>query len=144
MWVGGDTMYFWLIVILILIAIEIATVNLVTVWFVASAIVALVLSYFVDNFVVQFAVFVVVGVLLLLTTRNILKKWLRVKNVPTNLDRVIGELGIVTEAITKHNYGEVKVDGKKWTAFAENDIEVGKNVKILAIEGVKLKVEEEK
>ena len=60
----------------------------------------------------------------------------------TNLDRVVGMEGIVTEKISKNNPGEVKVDGKRWTAISDKTIEEGKTVKILKIEGVKLIVEE--
>ena len=63
------------------------------------------------------------------------------KGEKTNLDRVIGMQGIVTEKITKTTPGEVKVDGKKWTAISNKIIEVDSIVKILDIDGVKLKVE---
>ena len=49
--------------------------------------------------------------------------------------------GIVTEEIKKNSPGEVKADGKKWTAIANKKISVGEEVRILDIEGVKLKVE---
>lgn len=138
--------FFWLGVILLLSIIEIATTGLVTIWFVASGMVALILSFF-DQipFVVQFGVFVVLGLILLLSTRKILVEKLNNKKQKTNLDRVVDMEGIVTEKITKHNPGEVKVDGKKWTAISIDGktIEEGKNVKIIKIEGVKLIVEEE-
>ena len=50
--------------------------------------------------------------------------------------------GIVTEEITKKKLGEVKVDGKKWSAYAANKIKVGCTVKVLSIDGAKIKVEE--
>ena len=137
-------MYLWLGVILVLAVIEIATTSLTTVWFIVSAIVALVVSYFSDSLVLQFGIFVILGVILLITTRKHLLKGLNVKKIPTNLDRVIGLSGIVTEAIKKTDYGEVKVDGKRWTAFSDKNIKVGSTVRILDIEGLKLKVEEEK
>ena len=62
-------------------------------------------------------------------------------NEQTNLDRIIGMKGIVTEAITTNNMGEVKVDGKKWSAYSSNDISKGEYVKVLLIDSVKLKVE---
>lgn len=123
--------------------IELTTVNLVTIWFVVSGIIALVTSFFTDNTLIQFGVFVILGVIILITTRPIIKKTLKQK-IATNYDRVIGKQGVVTEKITKNNYGEVKVDGKRWTAFANETIEKGSVVKILEIEGVKLKVEGEK
>ena len=45
----------WLIIIFILIVAEVSTVNLVSIWFIASGIVSLILSIFVDNFFIQFA-----------------------------------------------------------------------------------------
>ena len=50
--------------------------------------------------------------------------------------------GVVTEEITKNNIGEVKVDGKRWSAIANKKIKVDSTVKVLEIKGVKLIVEE--
>ena len=56
----------WLAVVLILIFIEAVTTNLVTIWFVASGIVAMALSIFIDSYLIQFAVFVLLGLILLI------------------------------------------------------------------------------
>ena len=50
---------------------------------------------------------------------------------------------IVTQKITKHQPGEVKVDGKLWTAYADESIKVDAVVKVLEIDGVRLKVQKE-
>ena len=136
--------YFWFVMVLVLSFIELITVSLVTVWFVASAIVAWILSFFGVSFDVQFAVFVVLGIILLITTRKQLTNWLNKTKHKTNLDRVLEMTGVVTKKIPKNDVGEVKVDGKRWTAVSDSVIEEGKVVKILRIEGVKLVVEEEK
>ena len=132
----------WLGIIVFLVIIEAITVQLTTVWFVTSGIIALILSLFINAVEVQFAVFVIGGVILLFTTRPYLMKKLKVKESKTNLDRVIGMQGIVTVQIEKLYPGEVKVDGKRWTAIADKKIEKDKVVEILNIEGVKLKVKE--
>ena len=49
--------------------------------------------------------------------------------------------GVGTQAIKKNDDGEVKVDGKKWTAYADKAIKEGNSVKVLEIKGVKIKVE---
>ena len=49
--------------------------------------------------------------------------------------------GIVTEEISRNVIGEVKVDGKKWSASSNKKIPKDSIVKILGIDGVKLKVE---
>lgn len=134
-------MFMWLIIILFLGFIEAITVNLVTIWFVISGIVSLVLSFFIDDFIIQFSVFVILGILLLITTRSWLNKVFKINKYKTNLDRVIGMRGIVTEKITKNSPGEVKVDGKRWMAVSDKTINVDNDVKILEIDGVKLKVE---
>lgn len=136
-------MWIWLGLIITLTLIELLTANLVTVWYIASAILALILSIFIDNYLIQFSVFVIVGTILLFTTRDYLMKLLVKKKEKTNLDRVVGMTGVVTEEISKNKPGEVKVDGKKWTAISDKKIKVDSIVKILEIDGVKLKVEEE-
>lgn len=134
--------FFWLAIVILLGVIELVTVNLVTIWFIASALVSLLLSFFNIPFIVQFGVFVILGTILLVTTRKTLQKQVDSFKQSTNLDRVIGTEGVVTEKITKHNNGEVKVDGKRWTAVSDKTIQEGKIVKIIKIEGVKLIVEE--
>ena len=48
--------------------------------------------------------------------------------------------GIVTEGIKKNIVGEVKVDGKLWSAVADETIPVDTVVKVEKIDGVKLVV----
>ena len=132
----------WLTIILLLVVIEVSTVQLTTVWFVVSGIISMILSIFINSIEIQFAIFVIGGILLLFTTRPYLMKKLKVKESRTNLDRVVGMNGIVTQDIDKLKPGEVKVDGKMWTAISDKEIKKGKVVEILKIEGVKLKVKE--
>lgn len=134
----------WLIIIIALAIIELMTVSLTTIWFVASGLVALILSYFETSFYIQFATFVILGTLLLLLTRKPLVKMLNKSKQKTNLDLIIDSEGIVTEDIIKNEPGEVKVKGQRWTAIANSTIKKGSTVKILKIEGVKLIVEEVK
>ena len=131
---------FWLILIIVLVVVEVSTTNLVSIWFIASGTLSLILSLFIDNFTIQFAVFVLLGLILLITTKPILNKFIHVKKENTNLDRVVGMVGIVTEQINKYELGEVKVDGKRWSAISNDKIQIGEDVIIDQSEGVKLKV----
>ena len=132
--------YFWLVLIIILGIIEALTINLVSIWFVISGLFALITSFIIDSFLIQFAIFVVLGVILMLLTRNTLEEKL-VRKEKTNLDRVIGMKGVVTVSINEMQVGEVKVDGKTWSAISTDTLKAGEKVKILKIEGVKLRVE---
>lgn len=132
----------WLIVFIGLIIIELATVNLVTVWFAVGALASFILSFFVDSLFWQIGVFILVSAIALLCTRKIVIKLKGTDIIPTNLDRVVGKIGVVTEEITKLEPGEVKVDGKKWSAISTKKIKEGSKVEILSIDGVKLNVKE--
>lgn len=134
--------YFWLCVVILLSVVEAVTVDVVTIWYVVSGIATIILSFFTDNFFIQMALFTILGTILLVTTRPILKKALKSKDVKTNFDRIIGMEGIVTEKITQNTVGEVKVDGKKWSAISDEPLNEGTSVTILEIDGVKLKVKE--
>ncbi len=128
----------WLILVFFLIVLEACTVNLVSIWFIISGIVSLFVSIFCDDFLIQFAIFVLLGLFLLLTTRKFLKRYIKPNKEKTNLDRILGEVAIVTEEILKNAVGEVKVDGKRWSAIAKEEIQVGEEVIVEKIDGVKL------
>lgn len=135
--------FIWLSIVILLSIVELMTTNLTTIWFVISGLVSLILSFTKLGFYVQFGVFTILGVILLLTTRTWLQSKILSSSEKTNLDRIIGMTGIVTEDISDNNPGEVKVDGKKWTAISKAEIKEKEKVHILAIDGVKLIVEKE-
>ena len=134
-------MYSWLILFVILIILELCTINLTTIWFAFGALLAYVTSLFFDNVIIQTTVFLVVSVATLIFTRPIVKNYLLKKPSRTNADMLIGKVGIVTKEIVKDNVGEVKIDGKYWSAKSNKKIKEGSKVEILSIEGVKLIVE---
>lgn len=128
----------WLILVLLFVIIEALTVNLVIIWAAIGALFALAASYLTDNMGIQIMVFFIVTVIALILTRKIVKSKIDPKKIPTNLDSVIGKIGIVTKD------GRVKIMGKDWAAISldDNKIEEGKKVEVLEIKGVKLIVRE--
>lgn len=133
---------FWLVLFVILALFELATVSLVSIWFSLGALIVTFVSLVTDNLMIHLAVFTVSSILLLLLTKPFVKKMKKREAVPTNLDMVLGKTGIVTEEIEKDGIGEVKVLGKKWSAYSDKEIKKDSKVKVLSINGVKLKVEE--
>ncbi len=133
--------FIWMVSFIVLTLIEIFTINLVTIWFAIGALVSFFVSLCTENIGLQILVFIVISLITLLFTKKAVNKIKDKEMVPTNLDRVIGQIGIVTENIKPLEPGEVKVDGKKWTAIADEEIDINDEVKILSINGVKLKVE---
>lgn len=136
--------FIWMISFIVLVLIEIFTINLVTIWFAIGALVSFFVSLCTENIGLEILIFIVVSLITLLFTKKAVNKIKDKEMIPTNLDRVIGQIGIVTEKIKPLEPGEVKVDGKKWTAIADEEIDINDEVKILSINGVKLKVEKKK
>lgn len=133
-----DMWILWLIIVILLAILEAMTINLVSIWFIASGLVSLFLSFVIDSFCILFIIFVALGLLLMIITRPILLKKFARKDVKTNLDRVIGMEGLVTEEISKLKVGEVKVDGKRWSAISDQKITEGTRIIVERVEGVKL------
>lgn len=136
-------MLIWFIVFIVMLVIEILTVNLVSIWFAIGALSAMLTAYFTESIFIQIVVFILVSIISLLITKPLVKKFKGFDITPTNSDRVIGKTGEVIKRIGKNNYGEVKIFGNTWTATSKEELEVGDKVKVLNIEGVKLIVEKE-
>ncbi len=131
----------WVIIFLVLLFIELITVNLVTIWFVLGALSAIITTFITDNVTIQIIIFIIVSIISLVITKPFVNKLRKRKITPTNLDRVIGQIGIVSKDITKNSYGEVKVGGSIWTATSKDEIKKDSQVKVLKIDGVKIVVE---
>lgn len=134
---------FWAVLTVLLIVAEVATVQMVAVWFAAGSLVAFVCSLFGVPFSVQVIVFILGSVLLLAATRPIVKKLLRgMKKEKVNADRVIGQECIVKEEINNlSGTGRVFADGLDWTARSMDDSVVypaGMVCEVVKMEGVKL------
>ena len=135
----------WAILIGVFVAIELATVEWFSIWFVLGAVCAMVTAYFTNNATAQILVFLVVSLVAVITLRPIAKRKLTPEKAPTNADRVIGAQGVVQEEISNlEARGLVKVLGAEWTARSADENVIfaqGEHVEILRIEGVKLIVE---
>ena len=76
----------WLILLIAFVVVEALTVSLVSIWFAAGAVAALIVSGFTSSWLVQFAVFAVVSAVALAATRPLVKKRMTARRVPTNAD----------------------------------------------------------
>ena len=128
----------WTIIFLILLFVELITINLVSIWFAIGALFSAIVSIFTDSVLIQFLTFLLVSIVTLIIKKPVVKKINKKKFTPTNLDRVIGQQGVVTKRISKDSYGLVKVLGSIWTATSDDFIDVGSRVIVQKIDGVKL------
>ncbi|MGM9522302.1 MAG: NfeD family protein [Oscillospiraceae bacterium] len=139
--------YFWIAALVVFLAVEAATVSLVTIWFALGSLCALVAAVCGAQPWLQFVLFVVISGAVLAALRPLAKKYVNVRKKPTNADRVIGMVCPVTESIDNvAGTGAVSVDGKVWTARSANGAKIPEGVLVrpVSIQGVKLIVEEAK
>lgn len=134
--------FYWLIAVAVFLIIEITTLGLTTIWFAGGALIAFLASVLGADYLVQFILFVVVSVILLCFTRPIAIRYFNNHRARTNYESIIGQTAKVTSTIDNFNQlGSAIVNGQEWTARSEREdeiIEVGTQVKIVAIKGVKI------
>ncbi len=134
--------FVWLFIIVAAIVLEASTVSLVSIWFIPSACVSMILALCDVKVWIQLTVFFALFFLLMLILKPVFKKNMGIKIVPTNADTLIGMQAVVTEQIDNlHAKGQVKVRGQVWTARSANEniiYEADEVVTVVAIEGVKL------
>lgn len=145
-----DVNYFhlalWFLIFLILIIVEVLTINLSTVWFIIGSVFAFFSSFFTRNLNYQIIVFIVFTIISIILTKRFLTKVSNFKKINTNVDSIIGRTCLVIKDINNLlNQGEIVIDKNIWSALSKDDnviIREGTKVKICDIKGVKVIVEE--
>ena len=137
----------WLAVVVIAIIIEIETVQIVSIWFAASALVTMILAAFNCPLDIQLIVFVLLSVILFLVSRPLVKKLNKGKSENSTVESMIGEKVVVTKEIKVGETGEIKAKYDKYTAIAPcetTNIPIDTLCVIKEIRGNKVIVEEKK
>lgn len=130
----------WLALMIVCLVTEAATVTMVSLWFAAGALAAMVASLLSAPIWLQVLLFLVVSAVLLACLRPMVKKHFTPKLSKTNVDAVVGCRGYVTADIDNISAtGTVKLGAMEWTARSTTGAVIPKGtlVKVDKIEGVK-------
>ena len=133
----------WLGLLVAFLLAEGSTVALVSIWFAAGSLAALIASLLGAPLWLQVLLFVAVSVGLLAMLRPFVRKYLRPRMSRTNVDAVVGSQGFVTEDIDNvAASGQVKLGAMPWTARSTSGepIPTGTRVRVDKVEGVKVYV----
>ena len=131
----------WLVLLVLFVIAEAATVTLVSLWFAVGALAAMAAALLGASAWVQFGIFALVSTVLLLLLRPLVRRYVNPKITPTNADSVIGTTGLVTAPIDNvAGTGQVKLGGMFWTARSTSGTPISADtlVKVDRIEGVKV------
>ena len=133
----------WLGLLVVFLVAEGATVALVSVWFAAGSLAAMLAALAGGPLWLQVLLFLAVSVGLLAMLRPFVRKYLRPRMSRTNVDAVVGSQGFVTEAIDNvAASGQVKLGAMPWTARSTSGdpIPAGTKIRVDRVEGVKVYV----
>ncbi len=131
----------WLVVAAVMIIAEVVSLGLTSIWFAGGAFVSAICAWAGCNWVVQLIVFSAVSLVLLFVMRPLAKKKFMVAVEKTNVDGLVGQQAIVTEAINNlEAKGAAKINGVEWTARSADDSNIPEGSKVIveAVSGVKL------
>ena len=142
---GGNTMNWaailWLVLLVVFLIVEASTVTLVSLWFAAGALIALVTSLLGAALWLQVLLFLAVSAITLTALRPVVRKFVHPKLTATNVDSVIGSTGLVTASVDNVSaVGQVKLGAMYWTARSTSGAPIpeGTLVRVDRIEGVKV------
>ena len=136
----------WLILLACFLVVEAITVGLTTIWFAGGALVAAIASGLGAGILIQWVLFLIVSLALLIFTRPMAVRYMN-KGVPkTNVNSLIGERAVVIQKINNlEQTGQVRINDIEWMARTSSDevtIPEHAIVTIEDVQGVKLIVKE--
>jgi len=130
----------WLVLLVVFLVTEASTVTMVSLWFAAGSLVALIASLLNAAVWLQVVLFLGVSAILLSALRPLVRKHFTPKLTKTNVDAMVGATGLVTVAIDNvAAAGQVKLGAMTWTARSTSGEKIpeGTLVRVDRIEGVK-------
>lgn len=130
----------WLVLMVVFLIAEASTVAMVSLWFAAGSLVALIAALLGAPLWLQITLFLAVSAVLLASLRTLVRKHFTPNLTKTNVDAIIGSRGYVTADIDNISAtGTVKLGAMEWTARSATGeiIKAGTLVKVEKIEGVK-------
>lgn len=136
----------WLALMIVFLLVEANSVSLVSIWFAAGSLGALVADLLNAPLWAEVLIFFVISCALLAALRPMVKKFIKPKIIATNVDSVIGSKGYVTEDIDNVSaLGQVKIGGMFWSARSTSGQPINKDtlVTVDRVEGVKVFVSPE-
>jgi len=137
------SIWVWLALAIIFIVIEIFAPGFIFACFVIGSVAAGVTATMSDSYLLQIIVFAVVSMVLIPLTRPLANKITKPSPVISNVDGLIGKTGYVKNEVSD-TAGQILIDNQIWQARSDNTIGVNTKVRIIAVEGATMRVEEDK
>lgn len=142
-----EPVYFWLVMVILFVVVELATFGLTSIWFAIGALAGIIAAELRLPFLTQFIIFSAVSLVMLFLLRKNVMAHFNKNRIKTNADSLVGKQAVVIETVSNlQATGRVKIAGQEWMARAvKEDATYEKDavVTVRSISGVKLIVEQE-
>ena len=135
--------FLWFALLIVFVVAEAATVNMVSAWFAAGSLAALIVSMIGGELWLQILVFLTVSAVALALLRPIAQKHFTPRITRTNVDALAGKTCLcIADIDNLSGVGQVKIGDVEWSARSTDGapITAGTEVKIDRVEGVKVYV----
>ncbi|WP_458456666.1 NfeD family protein [Methanobrevibacter sp.] len=130
----------WILIAIVFVILELTTNTFVLLWFAIGSVVAAILNYLGFDVYIQFTLFVIVSLILILSTRKFANRISPESPKKTTAERLIGRTGKVTRQIDENTF-VVNVSGEEWSAHTNDSVNVDDMVKVVGINSIILIIE---
>lgn len=136
-----NIVWIWLAAFAIFLILEIITPSMMFVGFSIAALVSGIFTFFMpEAYYWQIGIFIIVSIILLPLTRKMAKKITKESPSESNVDALIGKVGLVTKAIDPDLGGQVLLGGETWWAMADEAIGENEKVTVSSVVGTRVHV----
>lgn len=123
--------FIWTIVGVFFLLLELFTTALVSIWFVAAAVITAVLSVFIDSAVLQIGIFLMLSGTFMIVFRSVYKKHFKKRDETIKQEnQLIGKSAVTTEKTDK-NGGKVLAGDVYWRAVSEDGSTIEKDETVI-------------
>ena len=132
----------WVISAGLFLILESITTGFLVFWFAIGSVLAMIVSFFTENLIIQTSTFLISSAILIFATRKFCNAFLK-NDKPNNVNSMIGKTGKVTvDIVPIDGKGQVKIGGETWSAISEDSQTISKDTKIIVkdVRGVKVVV----
>ena len=130
----------WVISAGLFLILESITTGFLVFWFAIGSVLAMIVSFFTENLIIQTSTFLISSAILIFATRKFCNAFLK-NDKPNNVNSMIGKTGKVTvDIVPIDGKGQVKIGGETWSAISEDSQTISKDTKIIVkdVRGVKV------
>lgn len=131
-----DMIIIWSVIIAVALLIEFLTYDLVSSWFAVGGLGSLILAICNVDVYWQLLVFVIISIVCLAFIRRLVKRFVKVRTTPTNIDSHVGARAKLLKDVS-NGRSEIIINDITWTVAIEDELKAGAEIILTGLAGNK-------